>query len=81
MFPVTSAELQTRFMLKEIEEKYHSVLPSAMNSLDPHAAAARWTADYEVGVPSDAEYEYADDFYQKLTPVTSVVINWFWSYC
>ena len=37
-----------------------------MNHLDPHAAASRWTDVYEVGVPSDAECEYADDFYQKI---------------
>lgn len=64
--PVTSAELQTRFMLKEIEEQYHGVKPSAMNSLDPHSAAARWTNIYEGGEPSDNEYDYADDFYQKI---------------
>lgn len=64
--PVTSAELQTRFMLKEIDESYPSVTVSAMNGLGVDDSCTRWTDKYEVGEHSDQAYVYADDIYNKI---------------
>lgn len=64
--PVTSAELQTRFMLKEIDESYPSVTVSAMNGLGVDDSCTRWTDKYEVGEHSPQAYTYADDIYNKI---------------
>lgn len=64
--PVTSAELQTRFMLKEIDESYPTVRVSAMNGLDVDDSCSRWTDDYEVGQYSPEAHNYASDIYNKI---------------
>ena len=64
--PVDSAELQTRFMLKEIDESYPSVTVSAMNGLGVDDSCTRWTDKYEVGEHSPQAYTYADDIYNKI---------------
>ena len=64
--PVTSAELQTRFMLKEIDEHYPTVRVSAMNGLDVDDSCTRWTNDYEVGQYSPEAHNYASDIYNKI---------------
>ena len=64
--PVDSAELQTRFMLKEIDESYPSVTVSAMNGLGVDDSCTRWTDKYEVGEHSPQSYTYADDIYNKI---------------
>ena len=64
--PVTSAELQTRFMLKEIDESYPTVRVSAMNGLDVDDSCSRWTNDYEVGQYSPEAHNYASDIYNKI---------------
>lgn len=64
--PVTSAELQTRFMLKEIDESYPTVRVSAMNGLDVDDSCSRWTDDYEVGQYSPEAHNYASDIYSKI---------------
>ena len=64
--PVDSAELQTRFMLKEIDESYPSVSVSSMNGLGIDDSCTRWTDDYERGETSPQAYTYADDIYNKI---------------
>lgn len=64
--PVDSAELQTRFMLKEIDESYPSVSVSSMNGLGIDDSCTRWTDDYERGETSPKAYTYADDIYNKI---------------
>ena len=64
--PVDSAELQTRFMLKEIDESYPSVSVSSMNGLGVDDSCTRWTDDYERGETSPQAYTYADDIYNKI---------------
>lgn len=64
--PVTSAELQTRFMLKEIDESYPSVKPEPMNQLNVHDATYRWTANYEVGEQHENAFRYADEWYSRI---------------
>lgn len=64
--PVDSAELQTRFMLKEIDESYPSVSVSSMNGLGVDDSCTRWTDDYERGEHSPQAYTYADDIYNKI---------------
>lgn len=64
--PVESAELQTRFMLKEIDESYPSVSVSSMNGLGIDDSCTRWTDDYERGETSPQAYTYADDIYNKI---------------
>ena len=64
--PVDSAELQTRFMLKEIDESYPTVSVSSMNGLGVDDSCTRWTDDYERGETSPQAYTYADDIYNKI---------------